>query len=102
MTAVRQRAPLSPSPRHMRKRSFGRDTPSTRPGSNFPPKQAREETGFSTQPPAATLSAQTRTSKPKLRPREATLGQKRLVALTIVILVSLTIPLLVLTLIFSG
>lgn len=99
---VRRQTARSASPRHMRKLRFGRDVPPTLLGTNVPlPQQAAIEEPRA--PRSADLPpASSRNSLPKPWKRKATLGQKRLVALAIVILVSLAIPLLVLTLIFAG
>lgn len=70
---------LAPSPRHMRKRRFRKDIP----GSALPTASIKEPAPA---PPAR---------------RKASYRSKRLVALALVILVSISIPVLALTLIFT-
>ena len=108
---VRQAAAPSPSPRHMRKRRFLGDVPtSTLPGNPGTVDIARSESRLSASPKPArpagggTAPKPTASSVPSISTgsRKASPRQKRLVALTIVILVSISIPLLVLTLMFAG
>lgn len=106
--SIRQPAVLSPSPRHMRKRRFRRDVPpsptvgrkeATVPaesGRRMPPQPVLE-----LQNPAKSESAKMSLLK-RTSVRRASLRQKRLVALAFVIFISLSIPLLVLTLIFGN
>ena len=70
---------LGPSARHMRKRRFGADTPS---------------------PMAASSRALMPSATPRARPK-ASHQTKRAVALLIVILVAISLPLLVVALIFA-
>lgn len=105
--SVRQAAALSPSPRHMRKRSFGRDVPTGHVAPKAPtkPPNGEQKDTVTVRPPRdSQLTAgqggdelQRAKSHAKATPR-----RKRLIALTAVILVSLSIPLMVLTLIFAG
>lgn len=107
MTEIgRQKAALSPSPRHMRKRRFRPDVP-TGPASRTATMTAA--TSFEVHPAPQQPEQSARPAAVGPRPpkspkqlRKASPRQKRLVALLIVILVSLSIPLLVLTLVFAG
>lgn len=72
--------PLSPSPRHMRKRRFRRDVSAW----TLPPSPAKEPASA---PPVG---------------RKASHRSKRLVVLSIVVLISVSIPVLALTLILAG
>ena len=108
---VRRAAALSPSPRHMRKRRFLGDVPpSSLPGNKGAVDIARSESRLSVSPKPArpaggsTAPKPSASSEPSISTgsRKASPRQKRLVALGIVILVSLSIPLLVLTLMFAG
>ncbi|MDR6987948.1 hypothetical protein J2Y66_002446 [Paenarthrobacter nitroguajacolicus] len=104
--AVGQPVVLSPSPRHMRKRRFFGDVqpsqlpehrplPMTRPVAQSPdaPRKSAADSDAPTLKPA---------NKSGKKLKRASLEQKRLIALTVVILVSISIPLLVLTLVFAG
>lgn len=113
--SVRQPAALSPSPRHLRRRRFRREVPSSLLVAGSPTQTLAEDSlPRGALPPndagnlragvdVLTTSAPTnkvRSRKPRLG-GEAKLRRKRLVALAIVILVSLSIPLLAFTLIFA-
>lgn len=100
---VRQTAARSASPRHMRKRTFRGDLPPRLLGNALVVPAPLVEK----RPPAAEETPQpkpapTRPTAARTQRRKATVRQKRLVALATVILVSISIPLLVLTLIFAG
>ena len=107
---VGQPVVLSPSPRHMRKRRFFGDVPASQlPEHRALPKLSpvispAEKAPDTPRKPTADPEALTPklVNKSGLRPKRASLEQKRLIALALVILVSISIPLLVLTLIFAG
>lgn len=100
----------SPAPRHMRKRRLLGDIS----GSNLPSKLSHEKVITEPQsidalPAPVSKPDETATTPSKVGTivrtsprRKASLKQKRLIALAAVILVSLSIPLLVLTLMFAG
>lgn len=96
---------ISASPRHMRKRRFLGDIPASRLPDNrlIPHSLPSGSVGASAQA-ALTKEAIPRPPLAKRLPgsKKATVRQKRLVALTAVIFVSLSIPFLVLTLMFPG
>ncbi|MGP0224857.1 hypothetical protein [Paenarthrobacter sp. NCHU4564] len=100
-------AALSPSPRHMRRRRFRRDVDAASvTASRAVIENYRADTPG--KPPAvqaepARKSHDQNPVRPQLlkQPRRATLHQKRVVALIAVILVTLSIPILALTLIFA-
>ncbi|WP_347108229.1 hypothetical protein AAHB33_15315 [Paenarthrobacter sp. S56] len=107
---VGQPVVVSPSPRHMRKRRFmGEIAASQLPGNHQIAKtipEARPDNAAA-DPGSAQVDASPAMSKAKPIAKrspfkKASLRQKRLVALAAVILVSVSIPLLVLTLMFAG
>lgn len=103
---VRRSAALSPAPRHLRRRRFRSEIPLSLMARdqahgplNSPLKlsQNRSES-------ARTAKANTPIKGPdeeRVEPRDVTHRQKRLIALVLVILVSVSIPVLALTLIFA-
>lgn len=100
-------AALSPSPRHMRRRRFRRDvgaasvTASRAVSESYRPDVPDALQAGETKP-ASESKART-PLRPLLskQPRRATLRQKRVIALIAVILVTISIPILALTLIFA-
>lgn len=107
---VGRTAVSSPSPRHMRKRRFLGDIPpshlpavqtSASLSSSEPPLERVPNPPESVDHAAEVAPASVSADRGK-GPTKATLRQKRMVALIIVILVSISIPLLVLTLMFTG
>lgn len=104
---VRRTATLSPSPRHMRRRRFRGDVPpSLLPEHKQVMKAERSSSTSAAVTPAAPLpktgvSTQSAPVARDSEPKETSLRRKRLVALAVVTLVSLSIPILALTLMFG-
>ncbi|MFE4196519.1 hypothetical protein ACFRJ9_11690 [Paenarthrobacter sp. NPDC056912] len=103
---VRQPATLSPAPRHLRKRRFRPEVATSlmagyqqhSPANpSLRPAQTRGDSKGAVK--AAPPIKESTRQRPE--PREVTLRQKRLIALLVVILVSISIPILLLTLIFA-
>ncbi len=107
---VRRAAAPSPAPRHMHKRRFRGDVPPSQLPRHQAPetpavlRRATTEAAHQTPPPVEAL-------KPVSKPaayvsnrgsRKATLRQKRMTALGLVILISISIPILVLFLMHGG
>lgn len=102
MDAARSAEPLPPSPRHMRRRRFRGDVPASMlPGSGAEStrRPTRDLAAKPARPPASVVTEHPATPHGH---RKASHRRKRLVVLGIVILVSLSIPVLALTLIFAG
>ncbi|MFJ5954536.1 hypothetical protein ACIQC5_01105 [Paenarthrobacter sp. NPDC092416] len=101
---------LSPSPRHMRKRRFrGEVPPSQLPGHRPLERPVPEVMAGATvtKPglkavPAPVASSPSPEQEQVQGSKKATLRQKRLIALAALILVSISIPLLVLSLMFAA
>lgn len=105
---VSRTATLSPSPRHMRRRRFRGDVPSSLlPGDQHSQATAgRGPTAVvnrtSPSAPPEIKAPAGKTPKPPSTPsKDVSLRRKRFVALAVVTLVSLSIPILALTLMFG-
>ncbi|MET4622066.1 hypothetical protein ABIE18_003534 [Arthrobacter sp. 2762] len=103
---VRRLAALSPAPRHLRKRRFRSEIPSSlmagylAQGPIISPCQPSETPSEDAQTAKAITPAKGPGGQLP-EPHDVTHGQKRLIALVLVILVSVSIPVLALTLIFA-
>lgn len=105
---VSRTAALSPSPRHMRRRRFRGDVPSTLLPGHQPakptaarPRPAAVNRPTSSPKPAVEAFREKTTEHPSASSGDNSLRRKRLIALAVVTLVSLSIPILALTLMFG-
>lgn len=105
---VTRTAPPSPAPRHMRRRRFRGDVPSAllpwHQPSEMEAGRARPAPANRTSPPSRPVVMAPPVTAPELpkgTSKDTGLRRKRLVALAVVTLVSLSIPILALTLMFG-